>query len=401
MLEKTFVNSRFLLFFISQSLVACGACIQLVAVAQLMLRATGSGLAAGFSIVGAPLAGFVFSLLAGSLGDRLNTKRLLVSYDVMRGLCVFLFIFCKSPLVIFAVMMLLNLLDVLYNPSKNKVLTLLLDKSSLVRGNSMLNGGYGAIYLVMPTLAGLLIRFFGVEAAFILGAGFYLLSSAVMSRIGLPKDMPAARYRSQRTTLREITDGINYCRDLEPVKRSMLALAALDFGTASVNIAMYAFAFDTLRVSSASWGLLLSVFYGMNVLSMALLLRFKQTLTGKPLLVSYLLVAGVAAAWIGYGLAGSFPQVLLGTAAEGLCSTLGSTVLVTFILQSVTKNYTARVMGVRDLVSSAAKIAGIAVTYLLMSLFRVDVVFISTALIVLAFTATQVVSLFRQRIIRR
>ena len=64
-------------------------------------------------------------------------------------------------------MMLSGVLDVLYSPSRNKTLTAVLGREELLRGNSLLNGGYGAVSLVMPALTGVLLGAFGISFIFL------------------------------------------------------------------------------------------------------------------------------------------------------------------------------------------------------------------------------------------
>ena len=165
--DRLFINRRFLLFFISQNLVSCGVFIQVIAVAHRIVGITNSGLLAGFSIVCAPLPGVLLSLFAGNLGDRLRSKNLLMCFDLLRGGLVLLFAFCRSAPALFTVMMLSGVLDVLYSPSRNKTLTAVLGREDLLRGNSLLNGGYGAVSLVMPVLTGTIVGFCGTVPCFL------------------------------------------------------------------------------------------------------------------------------------------------------------------------------------------------------------------------------------------
>ena len=379
-------NRRFLLFFMSQNFVACGALIQVIAVARLLVSSTSSGLTAGFGMVCAPIPGILFSLLAGSLGDRLNSKRLLIAFDLCRGSLVLLYSVCRAPLPVFSLMTLVNLLNVLYSPSKNKLLTSLLDQSDLIRGNSVLSGGYGAVSLVIPALAGLLVIARGVGISFLLSGGAYFLSALMLSGLnagagGLPKSKPDRR--------QDITKGLNYCLGKAPLRKAILLLAALDFGTVSVNIAFYSLAFDTLQVSSGAWGVLLSVLYGMNLVSMLLLLRFKKDFRINPLLKAPLLLMAVALSWLYYSVTRNPLLLLAGAAVEGLCGSLLSVMLLTHIQETSRQDYMARVTGTRELFSNIAKITGVGLTYLLMIYYGINVIFLINASLVFAFAAIQ------------
>lgn len=94
-----------------------GASVQLIAVSSLLIKVTGSGTVTGFSIVCAPLPGIIFSLFGGKIGDKFRAKRLLVAFDVARGLTVSLFIFCKSVVTALVLLLILSIIETLYYPS--------------------------------------------------------------------------------------------------------------------------------------------------------------------------------------------------------------------------------------------------------------------------------------------
>jgi DHA3 family macrolide efflux protein-like MFS transporter len=377
--ERLFMSRRFLLFFISQNFVSCGAFIQVVALAQLIVGITNSGLLTGFSMICAPLPGVFLSLFAGSLGDRVRPWGLLVAFDILRGAVILLYIFCRTAPSLFFIMTLSGLLDVFYSPSRNKTLTTVLQKDQLLRGNSILNGGYGAVSLVLPALTGFLIGACGVHTAFMIGAACYFMSALALGSLKI-EGQPA---RERRDNCGGIAGGLRYGFGNADIRRAVLTLAAFDFGGVSVNIAFYAFAFDTLKVSASYWGILLSVLYGMNVFAMLFLTRYRNALGRRPFAAANGFLVLTALVWCFYASTRSQNAILAGAAAEGFCTSLGSTLLVTAMLKASRPDYTARVSGVRDLCSCAAKLLGIGLTSVLMTLFSAPVVFAAGASAVL------------------
>jgi hypothetical protein len=201
----------------------------------------------------------------------------------------------------------------------------------------------------------------------------------------------------KQSNLQEIKKGLKYSFSLVQLKRAILTLAVIDFGTVSVNIAFYSFAFDTLHVTSNYWGLLLSVLYGMNVLSMLLLLKQKKRFEINPMIITHLLIVAMTFVWVYYSMSYNQLYLLIGVAAEGLCSSLSNTLLVTSILETAKKEYTARVMSIRDLISNIFKVTGIGLTYVLMKCFKADFIFIMSASVVFTYAVYQTVSLIRNK----
>lgn len=396
MLQKTkrlFISRRFLLFFISQNLINCGAIIQVVAVARLIVNMTSSGLLTGFSIVCAPLPGVLLSLFAGSMGDSFQARNLLICFDLLRGCLVLLFIFCKTASSVFSVMILISTFDVLYNPSRNKLLTSIMGRENLLDGNSLLSGGYGAVSMVTPLLIGLCIGSFGVKAAFIIGSVPYFLSAALLSGV-IVQNRPVKSIDTNRLSF--ISDYIRYCLNKPPLRNAILTIAFIDFGTICVNIVFYSLAFDKLNVSSVYWGLLLSVLYGMNLFSMMILIRFRKLFEGKPLLISQVLLISVSFIWCFYSVVSNPLFLLIGVAIEGLCISICNTLLLTCVLKNAGKDYTARIVGVKDLTSNSAKLLGITFTYLFIRFLGVSGIFISCFAIVFTYAAIQFVFMSRK-----
>ena len=87
-------------------------------------------------------------------------------------------------------------------------------------------------------------------------------------------------------------------------------------------------------MTSAYWGLLLSVLYGMNVVAMLFLMRCRTALTRFPFAAAELSLMLSALAWIFYALTQNQRAILAGAAVEGFGGALASTLLVTKMLES-------------------------------------------------------------------
>ncbi|OPX90262.1 MAG: Major Facilitator Superfamily protein [Pelotomaculum sp. PtaB.Bin104] len=373
--RKLYINKHFVLFFLSQTVLGCGLCIQNIAFAQLLLEKTGSGLTTGFSMITAPLPGMIFSIFAGNLGERLPSKNVLIVLDILKGLAILFIIFSNTGLIMF-IMLLVNFLDVLYTPSKNKILRSIIGKDELLNGNSILNGGYGLISLTTPMIMGFFISIYGPRPAFLINSLLCFLSSFLLSKIKIKS------YDNQDTLSLSVK---KYFFRLKGLKNTILTLAVIDFGTTSVNIAFYSFAFDTLKVSSSYWGLMLSILYGMNLFSMLLLMCFKKWFSRFSRGITYLMLAIVSCVWCYYCFSNNILYILVVVAIEGICLSLVNTLLTTDILENTKKEYIARVTGIRLLTSNCAKLLGICSSYVFMLFYRPRFVFVASAFIMLIY----------------
>ena len=215
----------------------------------------------------------------------------------------------------------------------------------------------------------------------------YLLSALTLKTLDVPERSPGAAGE----TFGAIVRGLRYCFSEKSIRRAVLTLSVVDCGTVSVNIAFYAYAFDTLKVTSAYWGLLLSVLYGMGIFAMLFLLRRQKALTRNAFATADLCIILMALAWSFYALTRNTQALLAGAAVEGFFTSLGTTLLVTTMLKSSRQDYTARVTGVRDMCSYASKLIGIGLTYGLMSLCGTESVFFTGAAVLLLSVAVRTI----------
>lgn len=361
-----------------------GASVQLIAVSSLLIKVTGSGAATGFSIVCAPLPGIIFSLFGGKIGDKFRAKRLLVAFDVVRGLTVILFIFCKSVVTAIILLLALSIIETLYYPSKNKLIAMILKKDDLVSGNALLSGGIGAVNLLTPVLAGVAVSLLGVNTAFLTIGASYLLSAAFLSSIKATNLKGRAVITDGKKS-GTAADSFRICFKNKLLRKVILTAAVIDYCTIVVNIAFYSFAFDYMKVSSGYWGAYLSILYGMNIVSMLILMRYKSFFRKKEIASINVLLFCLSAVWLFYSATQSRVLVLAAGAVEGICNSLCVTLITTCILENSKKGYTARIFGVQYVLSSFAKLIGAVFTYAMLRRLSFRFIFISSAAIIAAY----------------
>jgi hypothetical protein len=377
-------RQAFRLFFISRVLTGAAASIQTIAAARLLLDGTQSGLLAGLGVLIAPLPGVLFSLIAGRVGDSAPPRGLLILYDAARAVLTLLFLVFRGAREVAAVLLLLSAADVFYSPAWGRMLTAAAGEGAILEGNSLLTGAGGVVSLIMPALAGALVGAFGVERAFIVNSALYILSALCLSAI---KGAAAPRLASREKGAGGLREALRRILRRRALARAILALTALDFGTVCVNLAFYAYAFDELRVSTPFWGLVLSVLYGMNLVAMACLMRFRKFFRARPVEKAALFLPAVACVWSVYGVSPSPAGILLCAVAEGFASSMSTTLLTTALLDEAGYAFAARVTGVRDVMSAAVKASGAALAFWLLRRVRPGFVFSLGAAALFLFSA--------------
>lgn len=377
----------FPLYMASQFLCSLGDAFFAVASAALLVRLTGSGLAAGLGAVFAPLCGLVASSLAGSLGDRFPARRLMAVFGLAKAAAVLGLAAAGALWLRYGMLFLLALAGVLYGIPARKAAALLLPARRLLAGNSALNGLAGAAYFAGPALAGVLVNACSAEAALAVAACCHAASSLFLPFLTARADGAPHSARGSEGLLGRVRAGVQYCRGNKQIARTILAFSALSFGSAATGLAFYPYAFDRLMVTAEEWGVIVSVFNGAMLLSMAFPVFAGKRLGKSFGIPVFLCCLFVADAWFSYGVCGSFRAALPLLAMEGASYFLAATLLSTKLQLCSDPAYMARVLGTNDLAANAARLLGMAMAAAAMALSGVRAVFFGSAALLAVFAA--------------
>ena len=385
-------SRAFLLFLIGQGVSCLGDAFQFIAATELLVKLTGSGLSAAFGMVCAPVPSLLLSPFAGSLGDKLREKHILVIIDLLRAVVVLLFIADHNVLVVYALMLLLSSLDILYSPSRKKLLVNILKDEEIMMGNSMLSGVAGVAFLIGPVGAGIAISHWGCGIAFFINSLTFVFSAIVIFFIKSKTYSCSTGYSRGwhsigiRSLIEDIKQGFNYYRSAYLIRQIIIICTVVSFGSAGINIAFYSLAFDSLRVTSKGWGFMMSIFYGTNLLAMFITMLLQKKMNESPKLFIFLPLICVAGAWFFYGVVEDLGSVLLLQFIEGTAIAICGIVLSTQLQIVTRKSFIARIMGISDVLNSVGKLMGIGCTYAILMFFPFRFVFAVSSLILLVFT---------------
>jgi len=213
------LDARFSALWLGQLVSLIGDRINQIALAVLVLSATGSPLAVGLTFLAATLPNLLFGPFAGTFVDRWNQKRVLVVSDLLRGGLVLLIpaaasrqIYLVYPLV-FGV----TTVSIFFRPARAAVLPRLVDRDDLNPANGALWTAETIADLVGYPLAGAFVAFLGtsIAIAFWLDSASYVVSALLIASILIPplaKRVGPAVGSTVRAVLRETTDGWSFLR---------------------------------------------------------------------------------------------------------------------------------------------------------------------------------------------
>lgn len=130
--------------------------------------------------------------ISGTIIDRVNRKKVIVITDMVRGILMigsgFLALFDKLsvPIVLF-VSLLASFCSLFFNPAIDTILIDLLDKTTLVKGQSIFSAVNSFVSLSSKAISGIFISIFGIGWIIIINGLSFVLSSLSETLIKLDK----------------------------------------------------------------------------------------------------------------------------------------------------------------------------------------------------------------------
>lgn len=368
-------NSPFSLFLIGQAISCLGDSFHFIAIALLLIKMTGSGTSAAFIVICTPISSFFLSPFAGGLGDKFNEKYLLGFIDLLKALTTIAFIFSSKVSTVYILMLLLASLEILHNPSKQKIITRLLNSNDILMGNSILTGIIGFTFIIGPIVAGILIGLLGIHIIFFINCGLYLLSAIIF--LSLRIKSYKFNYAKKPTELfKDISSGIKYFKSRASIRKVILISTLINLLIASLNISFYSFAFDILKVNGKIWGIMMSVFYGANLVSMFVSIYLDKIIKKMDFSFVYIVLIIISGVWLCYGFINDLLFVFTLQFIEGLLLSLIAIILSTKLQIITNKEYISRIIGINDIYNNIGKLIAIGITYFILQFYTARFIFI-------------------------
>lgn len=378
----------FRIFLAGQGILGFGESVRFIAVTMLIHDIAGSGISAAAGAALSALPGILASPFAGVIGDRSGEGRLLVLMDILKSLTALLFLAAGNVAQIYLLIILISILDVFYNPSRRKYVLRMTGKKGALKANSLLTGAGGAAYLAGPVAAGFLTDKYG-PAPSILVSSACCLVSALFTVFSAAADHPgnyAANVQSSHeTALSAMKKGIRYCMAAVPIRELLAAEFVVGFCTISVNLAFYPFAFDILKVTAKGWGMMITAYYGANLLAMFIAGQMDSRPDKGDARTFYSCLAAVAVIWILYAFTKTYEAVLMLQFAEGTIIAVSGIILAARFQVAADREYMARVTAFSDMMAGLGKLAGMVVTSVLIRKCSLIGVFIVCGILMLIF----------------
>ena len=258
-----------------------GDWVAILATLSLAEELAGSG-GIVLAVVSRILPGLFFAAVGGVIADRLNRKYVMVTVEIGRAVLVFSLAFVHTIGSLVLVNLALEGLTLVFQPARESSVPNLVNRNELVQANSLsLSAAYGtfplgaAIFTVLApissrvTVGGLLPgRPEGL--AFLVDAGSFLISAAMISTLPLGSRRRAGRSRRHRINLMaplaDLRDGVAFVVGHSRIRLVVVAMTVALAGGGIIVVLGKPFASDVLHTGASGFPALLTAF-GLGVAS--------------------------------------------------------------------------------------------------------------------------------------
>ena len=229
-------NHSFRQLWLGQVVSQMGDWFNTIALYTIILQLTGSGRDVGLLLVARFVPSFFFGPISGVIADRFSRQKIMIWSDLLRALVVLGFLFVRRADQIWLVYVLTVFqlgLSTFFEPAKTAAIPSIVEDRELVSANAISSVTWSAMLTIGAAIGGLITDRFGTDVAFVLDAGTYLLSAALIASIRVPKRKKRERQKvsvSRLLGIKETIEGIKYVIDRPRVLALLLVKPAWGLG---------------------------------------------------------------------------------------------------------------------------------------------------------------------------
>ena len=356
---SVFRSSAFTRFYAGQAFSYLGDGLRTLAIPLLVFRLTGSATAVGWTW-GLELAPYaVMSMIAGSLGDRVDRRRLMLTCDMLRFTVMALFtvLFATGHLtvsMIYAGVVVLAIGGSMFLGAQTASIPYLLDKDRTKGAVAALQATEQSVNLVAPPIGGTLFGLFGPLPALAINALTYLTSQVAIASVRtFGPDNPG-----KLPTLREIGGDIAAGWRLLLADRTMMMLSftscAFNFVGSIGYVALIPYFKLAFHASDQIVGIAFGCFSAGAAVGSYVAGRTHWAF--GPAIIAANLADGFG--WLPLPWTHSVWVAIAGVAFSSFCSGYAITSIVSWRLRVIPEDYVGRVFGVVRLVVLAGILPG-------------------------------------------
>lgn len=260
-------NRNFARLYFAGAASIAGFAMGQVAVTWLVFSVTRSAIDVAFIGISYFLAAIVFSLLAGTLVDRQERKRLMIVSDVVRSATlaagtVVLYLFGFNLVLVLVVVFILAAFTTVFQPAERALTPTLIDKGDVADANGLTQITQSLAQFASNGAGGLLIAAIGALGALGLNSLTFLVSASLLATILVEKKAtePEAVDKSKAGFLDDAREGLRYLAG----NRGLLSITVISgIGNVFFTIVVgffVVYSSEVLKGDATVYGILLALF---------------------------------------------------------------------------------------------------------------------------------------------
>ncbi len=310
-LEVVRDNSDYRKLYFGQIVSLLGDWFNFIAVQTIVFELTRSGLAAGLAIITSTLPAFFLTPLAGSLADRFDRRKIMITADLARALIALGMILVRTAdqvWLIYVLMALLVVFGSFFNPASSAAIPNLVRRDQLYAANALSNSTWGAMLAIGALAGGIAIATVGRDAAFVINSISFLFSAAMLWLIRRPFGEPSPEHPHGLNPFSHFKEGMDYAVR-RPQIQALLMVKSGGSLAAGVILLLTVFSFQVYQVGGMGIGLL-QLARGVGILAGPLIAA--PFVRGRISRAQWVICAGFLVAGTGYLLFGLVPGLIAG-----------------------------------------------------------------------------------------
>jgi len=331
-----------------------GDSIDAIAICWLMYQITNSAAMMALILGLNYLPTILLQPFTGALVERLSKKRVMIVFDIARGLIVALtaVIYLNgflTPALLTGLMLLISTLEAFRSPAGNAIVPLLLTPALFKVGSALNQTASRISEIVGMALAGGVVALLGCQGALIIDATTFFLSALIIGFIRLHEMLPEKK-ADLRTTAADFREGLSMIRK-SSVLVALLAIGAL-INFLFVPLSAYAAPFisDYLKGGAEMLSILNIIIVGMLGLGSFLAPKITRVSGKTQLIVCGLLGSAAFCTFAIGGMLASpalrYAVVMASCAVIGLSGGVVNVVYNAALLKLIPADYMARLSGI-------------------------------------------------------
>lgn len=248
-------NPTFRRLFLAHAMSRAGDAFNTVALVVLVYRLTGTGLGVATTVAFEVAPIIVLGPVAGVLADRYPRRSVMIGADLLRAaLVAALALTHGSVALAFGVAFGLSVGTIAFNPAASSLVPDVVDDDQLVDANSALWTVAVVTQILLAPIAGAVVAWVGVGAAFAVNAASYVLSALFLRGIEVAR-RPAPIAGGGWTAVRE---GVRVVRRSPLLSRLAVVQVLASLSAGATSGLLVVLADDWLDVGPSGFGLLLA-----------------------------------------------------------------------------------------------------------------------------------------------